>query len=470
MEAEVVGAALQQRDRDVHPRAARTAGRSFRNNWSCRGLAPVEISALPPASSTGARDSEGLAGAGAGFGDQRRAVVDGVVHRRGHVGLRRARNESRHGIGQGAAPAEDFDDALARRVRTFETGQRGGRSRWDVRHQPHSSRDTESLICSSRFFIRRSARSSTAVSFSRSIASSRSRVLDLQFDDAPLHFFLFHVRANRKSGRENAPSLDPTAPQCPIINPLETHFPRVQLPSQRRASQRILATGETSRTGSPSSPAPAILGPCWRSSQTEWAAGPGAARPPIRSFSTAENLFRACRTRTSTLRDLLLHLAAEAHTIIRLTAIPAEKEPHSTLCALVIQKQTAVWAHVGDSRLYDFRGGGLLPHRGPHLRPATAASKGGSRMRSLPASATRTSWSAHSGSTAASRRSRSVKKRPGCRRHLPAGQRRTVGTLFGRRTRRSAGKHGPAPGLGTASSRPRASAATAVATTSRWPS
>lgn len=79
-------------------------------------------------------------------------------------------------------------------------------------------------------------------------------------------------------------------------------------------------------------------------------------------ISTAENLFRDVSHKDASLRDLLLHLAAEAHTIIRLTAISAEKEPHSTLCALVIQKQAAVWAHVGDSRLYFFRDGKLL-HR-----------------------------------------------------------------------------------------------------------
>jgi serine/threonine protein phosphatase PrpC len=66
--------------------------------------------------------------------------------------------------------------------------------------------------------------------------------------------------------------------------------------------------------------------------------------------------------RDASLRDLLLHLADEAPTIIRLTAISAEKEPHSTLCALVIKKQSAVWAHVGDSRLYHFRDRKLL-HR-----------------------------------------------------------------------------------------------------------
>ena len=45
--------------------------------------------------------------------------------------------------------------------------------------------------------------------------------------------------------------------------------------------------------------------------------------------STAENLFKDMTERDSTFRDMLLHLAAEAHTVIRLTAISAEKEPHS---------------------------------------------------------------------------------------------------------------------------------------------
>jgi serine/threonine protein phosphatase PrpC len=78
--------------------------------------------------------------------------------------------------------------------------------------------------------------------------------------------------------------------------------------------------------------------------------------------STAENLFKDMTDRDSTYRDMLLHLAAEAHTVIRLTAIAAEKEPHSTLCALIIKKNYAIWAHAGDSRLYFFRNGRLV-HR-----------------------------------------------------------------------------------------------------------
>jgi PPM family protein phosphatase len=83
-------------------------------------------------------------------------------------------------------------------------------------------------------------------------------------------------------------------------------------------------------------------------------------------ISTAESLFQDMSDRDATFRNLLLHLAAEAHTIIRLTAIASEKEPHSTLCALVIKKRSAVWAHAGDSRLYFFRGGKLLHRTDDH--------------------------------------------------------------------------------------------------------
>jgi len=77
-------------------------------------------------------------------------------------------------------------------------------------------------------------------------------------------------------------------------------------------------------------------------------------------ISTAESLFCDMSEHDSTFRDMLLHLAAEAHTVIRLTAISSEKEPHSTVCALIVKKQYAIWAHAGDSRLYFFRSGKLM--------------------------------------------------------------------------------------------------------------
>ena len=54
---------------------------------------------------------------------------------------------------------------------------------------------------------------------------------------------------------------------------------------------------------------------------------------------------------------LLENILNEAHTVIKLTAVSSEKEPHSTFVALVLTPQhEAIWAHAGDSRLYRFTG------------------------------------------------------------------------------------------------------------------
>lgn len=56
-------------------------------------------------------------------------------------------------------------------------------------------------------------------------------------------------------------------------------------------------------------------------------------------------------------RVLLENIVNEAHTVIKLSGVSAEKEPHSTFVALIITpQQQAIWAHVGDSRLYRFSG------------------------------------------------------------------------------------------------------------------
>ena len=59
--------------------------------------------------------------------------------------------------------------------------------------------------------------------------------------------------------------------------------------------------------------------------------------------------------------SLLENIIFEAHTVIKLSGLSAEKEPHSTVVILVITpQQRALWAHVGDSRLYRFSGPRLI--------------------------------------------------------------------------------------------------------------
>ncbi|HEU0200780.1 MAG TPA: protein phosphatase 2C domain-containing protein [Burkholderiaceae bacterium] len=76
-------------------------------------------------------------------------------------------------------------------------------------------------------------------------------------------------------------------------------------------------------------------------------------------IATADSLFQELSEQDTGLRELLEQIAAEAHTVIRLTALSSEKEPHSTIVALIVKRDYAIWAHAGDSRLYFFRAGKL---------------------------------------------------------------------------------------------------------------
>jgi len=83
-------------------------------------------------------------------------------------------------------------------------------------------------------------------------------------------------------------------------------------------------------------------------------------------ISTAEQLFAEASPHDGSVRQLLETIASEAHTVIRLAALAEEKEPHSTLCVLVLFGGRAAWAHAGDTRLYHFRRGALLSRTADH--------------------------------------------------------------------------------------------------------
>ena len=53
-------------------------------------------------------------------------------------------------------------------------------------------------------------------------------------------------------------------------------------------------------------------------------------------------------------------LVSEIHTVLRLTAITAQQEPHSTFASVLLQPDRVDWCHVGDSRVYHFRGDKLM--------------------------------------------------------------------------------------------------------------
>jgi serine/threonine protein phosphatase PrpC len=91
----------------------------------------------------------------------------------------------------------------------------------------------------------------------------------------------------------------------------------------------------------------------------------GGAMAAQQVMSTAKNIF-AEYSRGDSIESLLTEIVNEAHLVIRLSALSTEKEPHSTIAALVVQPHRADWAHVGDSRIYRFRNGKLIGRTADH--------------------------------------------------------------------------------------------------------
>jgi serine/threonine protein phosphatase PrpC len=82
---------------------------------------------------------------------------------------------------------------------------------------------------------------------------------------------------------------------------------------------------------------------------------------------TAQQNFEQFSPLTDTVEEMIDTIAREAHTLIKLSQISSMKEPHSTMVALVITpEKSAIWAHVGDSRLYRFNGPNLAERTVDH--------------------------------------------------------------------------------------------------------
>ncbi len=83
----------------------------------------------------------------------------------------------------------------------------------------------------------------------------------------------------------------------------------------------------------------------------------GGALAAEQVIRTAKLNFERFSPLTDDVETMLNTIGHEAHTVINLSGISSEKQPHSTLVILVITpEKSAIWAHVGDSRLYRFNG------------------------------------------------------------------------------------------------------------------
>ena len=92
---------------------------------------------------------------------------------------------------------------------------------------------------------------------------------------------------------------------------------------------------------------------------------------------TAKQLFERYSPAADDAVAMLKQLVEEAHTVIKLTAISAEQEPHSTLAAFLINPGGEChWAHTGDSRIYHFYAAKLVKRTSDHSYVQTLVDKG----------------------------------------------------------------------------------------------
>jgi len=82
---------------------------------------------------------------------------------------------------------------------------------------------------------------------------------------------------------------------------------------------------------------------------------------------TAKQLFDRYAPTSEDAREVLKQLVLESHLMIKLTAITAEEEPHSTVAAfLVSPNRECDVIHAGDSRVYHFRGPEMVSRTKDH--------------------------------------------------------------------------------------------------------
>lgn len=103
----------------------------------------------------------------------------------------------------------------------------------------------------------------------------------------------------------------------------------------------------------------------------------GGRKAADQVLMTARQLFERHAPGIDDPAALLKQIGEEAHLVIKLNALAAEQEPHSTLAVFIINTGGEChWLHSGDSRLYHFSGGTLLKRSIDHSYVQTLMDQG----------------------------------------------------------------------------------------------
>ena len=103
----------------------------------------------------------------------------------------------------------------------------------------------------------------------------------------------------------------------------------------------------------------------------------GGRKASDQVMMTARQLFDRYAPDVDDAPTMLTQIIEEAHIVIKLTALSAEQEPHSTLAAFVINPAgDCHWAHTGDSRIYHYQGSKLVHRTVDHSYVQTLVARG----------------------------------------------------------------------------------------------
>lgn len=103
----------------------------------------------------------------------------------------------------------------------------------------------------------------------------------------------------------------------------------------------------------------------------------GGRKASDQVMMTARQLFERYSPTVDDPVSMLSQLVLEAHTVIKLTAISTEEEPHSTIAVFVLNPDGSChWAHAGDSRIYHFHGKQLVDRTKDHSYVQSLVNKG----------------------------------------------------------------------------------------------